>query len=148
MLWITCNLGLFVFFCCSQADTNNHRKIMTKITKCSLRAPICGEMATVDFFFHKIFKKAQLLFCCSLSDAHTHMPTYTHPHIHTHMRAHTIQIPRQAYRQTSGAEQKGKLRQRREEREKGWCLVFIIHTRVACSVTLFSCSSPLSLYPG
>lgn len=99
-------------------------------------------------FFHKHFKKAQLLFCCSLSDAHAHMPTYAHPHIHTHMRAHTIQIPRQAYRQTSGAEQKGKLRQRREEREKGWCLVFIIHTRVACSVTLFSCSSPLSLYPG
>lgn len=145
-MWITRNLGLFVFFCCSQADTNSHRKIMTKITKCSLRAPICGEIATADFFFHKHFKKAQLLFCCSLSDAH--MPTYAHPHIHTHTRAHTIQIPRQAYRQTSGAEQKGKLRQRREEREKGWCLVFIIHTRVACSVTLFSCSSPLSLYPG
>lgn len=148
MLWITCNLGLFVFFfCCSQADTNNHRKIMTKITKCSLRAPICGEIATADFFSIKILKRHSYCFAVR-SQTHTHTCLHTRTHIYTHTCAHTIQIPRQAYRQTSGAEQKGKLRQRREEREKGWCLVFIIHTRVACSVTLFSCSSPLSLYPG
>lgn len=33
---------------------------------------------------------------------------------------------------------------RLEEGEKGWCLAFIIHTLVACSVTLFS-PPPLTL---
>lgn len=74
--------------------------------------------------------------CCSLS----HAPTNTRPDTHSN--------PLTSIQTNKWCRADEKARQRQEEGEKGWCLVFIIHTLVACSVTLFSLSSSRSLYLG
>lgn len=96
-----------------------------KITKCSL--PL--KKPQLPFFsLIKNLKKMHPLFCRSL--AHT-----------LDFCAHTRNPPTS----TNGAERR---KSRRAEIQKIWCLVFITHTRVARSVTLFRLSSSSSLYQG
>lgn len=121
-------------FRCPWTDTNNLTRIMRKITKCSLHAPIwwvCCKTRDDFFFFHQNFKKMHPLFFFLLF-ARSHSLSHTH---HSN--------PLTSIQTNYWCREDEKARQTQEEREKGRCLVFIIHPLVACSVTLFSLSSPL-----
>lgn len=129
--------------CRPHADINNLKKIMRKSQNVLSTVPSAGtaEKSKADFFLFFIFfsikikkkKKMHPPLCCSLS----HTPTNTRPDTHSN--------PLTSIQTNKWRRADERARQRREEGEEGWCLVFIIHTLVACSVTLFSLSSLLSL---
>lgn len=122
--------------CRPHADINNLKKIMRKSQNVLSAVPSAGMAFFSPSKFKKKRKKMHPPLCCSLS----HTPTNTRPDTHSN--------PLTSIQTNKWRRADERARQRREEGEEGWCLVFIIHTLVACSVTLFSLSSSRSLYLG